>query len=101
MAAALLAVGFATARTCRAIGLDSFGIRGELLIRARRQVLAHDGAHESAGAHRGELEQTHLLAGQSHLRDWVIDDHAQFWVKAHLESIAAHNFISNQGDWAS
>ena len=47
----------------------------KLLLGARNQILAHDRTQERARTHRAELEQTHLVAGQSHLGDWIVDDH--------------------------
>ena len=91
MAAALFAIGFATATTRGAIGFDGARRLTRWFTRARAQVLADDATHERAGGHGADLEQAHLLAGQTHLRDGIVDHHAELGMKMNLERIAAHN----------
>ena len=96
MPAALFAIGFATATTCRAIRFDRTRRLTRRFARARAQILADDATHERAGGHRADLEQAHLLAGQAHLRDGIVDHHAELGMKMNLERIAAHNNHFNQ-----
>src|ERR1043165_1044145 len=74
---AMLAIRLATAGTRRAIRGHSRCILTRLLVAAGPEILAHDVAHERAGAHGADFEQTHLLTGETHLRDGVINDHAE------------------------
>lgn len=83
MAAAVLAVRLASARTSRAISGDGFraGIASGL------QVLAHDRAHERARPHRADFEQPHLLACQAHLRNGIVDHDTKFGMGIDLKRI--------------
>src|SRR4051812_33860982 len=68
MTAAMLAVRLATTGTRRAIRGDSRSVLPRLLVAASAEILAHDFAQERGGAHGADLEQTHLLTGEAHLR---------------------------------
>ena len=54
------------------------------------QILADDVATKGGHRHAGDLEQAHLIFGNTHLCQRVINDHAQFGMKTHLKRIAAH-----------
>lgn len=93
MATAMLAVGLATTGARRAICGDSSSILPRLLVAAGAEILAHDVANERAGAHGADFEQTHLLTGEAHLRDGVVDHHAELGMEKKLKHIAAHNAL--------
>jgi len=90
---AMLAIRLATQAARRAICRHSRSVLPRLLVAARPEILAHDVAHEGAGAHGADFEQTHLLTGETHLRERVIDDHAQLGMEKKLKRIAAHNAL--------
>jgi hypothetical protein len=93
VAAAMLAVRLATAAACRAIGRDGGSILPRLLVAAGAEIFVHDVANEGAGPHGADFEQTHLLTGEAHLRDGVVDHHAELGMKKKLKRIAAHNAL--------
>lgn len=91
MPAALFAIRLAAADASRTIGFDGARALAGSVPGAGAQVLADDATHERARRHRADLEQAHLLTSQAHLRDGVVDHHAQLGMKMNLERIAAHN----------
>ena len=97
MATAMLAIRLATQAARRAIGGNGCSVLPRLLVAAGPEILAYDVAHESAGTHGADFEQTHLLTGETHLRERVVDDHAELGMKMNLERIAAHN--NHFGKW--
>jgi hypothetical protein len=90
---AVLAIRLATAGARRAIGRDSSSILPRLFVAAGAEIFAYDVANERAGAHGADFEQTHLLTGETHLRDGVLDHHAELGMKKKLKRIAAHNAL--------
>src|SRR5688572_18903522 len=90
---AMLAIRLATQAARRAIRRHSRSVLPRLLVAAGPEILAHDVAHERAGAHGADFEQTHLLTGEAHLRERVVDDHAELGMKMNLKRIAAHNAL--------
>lgn len=90
MATALLAIRLAPIRTRAAITGDGCFAGGSNVHAARSQIFADDGTHERAGTHCAELEQTHLLARESHLRNGVINDNAQLGMREDLECVSGH-----------
>ena len=93
MTATMLAIRLATQPARRAIRRHSRSVLPRLLVAARPEILAHDVAHEGAGAHGADFEQTHLLTGEAHLRERVVDDHAELGMEKKLKRIAAHNAL--------
>ena len=91
MTTAVFAIWLTTIAARGAISFDSSAAFFELCIGARSQILADDRAKKCACTHGRQLEEAHLLAREAHLSNRIIDDHAQFRVKAHLKSIAAHD----------
>src|SRR4029078_8230392 len=83
-------------------GIDrhSRSVLPALLVAAGPEILAHDVAHEGAGAHGADFEQTHLLTGEAHLRERVVDDHAELGMEKKLKRIAAHNALRGWKKWS-
>ena len=100
MTTAMLAIRLATQPASRAIGRNSRSVLPRLLVAAGPEILAHDVAHEGAGAHGADFEQTHLLTGETHLREGVINDHAELGVEKKLKRIAAHNALRGWKKWS-
>ncbi|HKS56371.1 MAG TPA: hypothetical protein VJS12_13855 [Steroidobacteraceae bacterium] len=100
MTTAMLAIRLAAAGTRRAIRRDSSSILPRLFVAAGAEVFAHDVANERAGAHGADFEQTHLLTGETHLRDGVVDHHAELGMKKKLKRIAAHNALRGKKNGA-
>lgn len=90
MPTALFAIRFAAIGPSRAIGTDGIGVIVSGIDRAGRQIFIDDCFHECGGAHRANFEEADLLASQAHLRNGVVNDHAEFGMVANLKRINTH-----------
>jgi hypothetical protein len=88
---ALFAVRFAAIGTRSAVRTHRICIVISGVDRTRRNVLINDRFHKGAGAHGTHFEETNLFASQTHLRDGIVDHHAELGMETNLKRIATHN----------
>jgi len=90
MTTAMFAIWLAARGAGSAIGSHGVGVIVRRVDRARSQVFIDDSLQECACAHRANFEEANLFAAQSHLRDGVVNDHAQLGMETNLKRISAH-----------
>jgi hypothetical protein len=91
MSTTLLAIGFTAISACSAISTDCIGIVVSRIDRTGRNVFIDDGFQKGARAHRAYFEEANLLASQTHLRDGIVDHHAELGMETNLKRIATHS----------
>jgi len=87
---ALFAIRFAAICTRSAISTDRVCIVVSSIDWARSNVLVNDRFHKGAGAHCAHFEETNLFASQTHLRDGIVDHHAELGMETNLKRVATH-----------
>ena len=92
MPAALFAVRLTAISTSGSVDADCICIVVGGIDWTGSDVFIDDGLHEGTGAHRADLKKANLFASQSHLRDGIVDHHAEFGMETNLKRIDAHKY---------